>query len=169
MQKGGAFLLTPTGSETIFTPEQLTADQKALGETTHDFVEKEIHPLNDKIEAQEKGLIPNLLKKAGTVGLLMAEVPEAYGGLGLGKVASTVIAENSTAQGSFQVAFMCHTGIGTLPIIYWGTEGQKKKYLPKLATGEKLSAYALTEANAGSDAMAGKAVAKLTPDKKSDI
>ncbi len=158
--------MTQTGSEPVFTPEQLTPDQKALGQTTHDFIEKEVVPITGKIELQEKGLMPKLLKKAGEVGLLMAEVPESYGGLGLGKVASTIIAENSTAEGSFQVAFMCHTGIGTLPINYWGTEDQKKKYLPKLASGEMLAAYALTEANAGSDAMAGKAIAKLAPDKK---
>ncbi|MBI2341751.1 MAG: acyl-CoA dehydrogenase family protein [Deltaproteobacteria bacterium] len=166
MQKGGSFLLSQTGSEPVFIPEQLTPDQKALGETTREFVEKEVVPVSDKIEAQEKALMPKLLKRAGEVGLLMAEVPESCGGLGLGKVASTIIAENSTAEGSFQVAFMCHTGIGTLPINYWGTENQKKKYLPKLASGEMLAAYALTEANAGSDAMAGKAIAKLTPDKK---
>lgn len=167
--KGGEFLLRPTGSESIFTPEQLTPDQKALGQTTHDFIEKEILPLNDKIELKEPGLIPKLLKRAGELGLFMAETPEAYGGLGLGKIASTVIAENSTMQGSFQVASMCHTGIGTLPIIYWGTEAQKQKYLPKLATGEMLAAYALTEANAGSDALAGRTIAKLSPDKKNYI
>lgn len=169
MQKGGSFLLTPAGSEPVFTPEKISDDQKALKKTTHDFVEKEILPLNDKIEAREQGLMPKLLKKAGEIGLLMAEIPENCGGLGLGKVASTIIAENSTLQGSFQVAFMCHTGIGTLPIIYWGTEKQKEKYLPKLATGEFLAAYALTEAGAGSDAMAGRTSAKLSPDKKKYI
>ncbi len=167
--KGGQFLLTPVNSEPIFTPEQLTPDQKALGATAHDFIEKDVLPLNDKIEKQEKGVITALLKKAGEIGLLMAEVPEAYGGLGLNKAASTVIAEDSTSQGSFQVASMAHTGIGTLPIIYWGTEEQKQKYLPKLATGEMLGAYALTEANAGSDAMSGRATAKLSPDKKKYI
>lgn len=169
MTKGGAFLLTPASSETIFTPEQLTEDQKALGVTAHDFIEKEIVPLSDKIESKETGLVPKLLKKAGELGLLMAEVPESYGGLGLGKVAATVLAENTVAEGSFQVSLMCHTGIGTLPIIYWGTEDQKKKYLPKLSTGEFISAYALTEANAGSDALAGRTSAKLSADKKNYI
>ena len=169
MQTGGSFLLISTGSEPISTPEQLSADQKALGQAAHDFVEREILPLNDKIESRESGLMPRLLKKAGEIGLLMAEVPENYGGLGLGKVAATVLAENATSQGSFQVACMCHTGIGTLPIIYWGTEAQKQKYLPKLATGEMLAAYALTEANAGSDALSGRTTAKLSADKKKYI
>lgn len=166
MQKGGEFLLTQTGAEPIFTPEQLTPDQKALGDTTRDFITKDVLPLAEKIEAKEPGIMPKLLKKAGEIGLLMAEIPENFGGLGLGKVASTVIAENSTALGSFQVAFMCHTGIGTLPINYWGTLTQKNKYLPKLGQGEMLSAYALTEAGAGSDALAGKTTAKLWDDKK---
>jgi alkylation response protein AidB-like acyl-CoA dehydrogenase len=164
-----SFLLSPAGAAPIFTPEQLTSDQKALGQTTHDFVEKEVSPLNDKIESKEKGVMPGLLKKAGEIGLLMAEIPETNGGLGLGKIEATVIAENSTAQGSFQVAIMCHTGIGTLPIIYWGTDLQKQKYLPRLATGEILSAYALTEANAGSDALAGRTTAVLSKDGKKYI
>jgi hypothetical protein len=111
-------------------------------------------------------VVPGLLKKAGEIGLLMAEIPEAFGGLGLDKVTSTVIVENSVGQGSFSVAFMCHTGIGTLPILYYGTEEQKQKYLPKLATGEMIGAYALTEAGSGSDALAAKTRALLSPDGK---
>jgi len=166
MKRGGSFLLTPTGAEPIFTPEQLTTEQKALGETARDFIQKDVLPLTEKIETKEGTTVPDLLRKAGRIGLLMAEVPDNYGGLGLGKIEATVLAESSTEEGSFQVACMCHTGIGTLPIIYWGTEDQKQKYLPKLATGEMLAAYALTEANAGSDALAGRTNAKLSPDGK---
>lgn len=166
MQKSASFLLSPSGTGPIFIPELLTSEQKALGATTKDLIEKEVVPVSDKIEAQEKGLMPKLLKRAGEIGLLMAEIPEDHGGLGLGKVEATVIAENSTMQGSFQVSFLCHTGIGMLPIIYWGNEEQKAKYLPKLATGEWIGAYALTEANAGSDALAGRASAKLSSDGK---
>jgi len=164
--KGGEFLISPVADEPIFTPEQLTSEQKALGKTARDFVEKEVIPLNDRIETKEKNLISGLLKKAGGIGLLMAEIPEKFGGLGLGKIDSTIISENTSLQGSFQVTFLCHTGIGTLPIEYWGSDEQKAKYLPKLATGEMVGAYALTEANAGSDALAGRASAKLSDDGK---
>lgn len=164
--KGGSFLLEPTTSTDIFVPEELSFELKELGGTTAKFSSREVFSKAEKIDAKEPGLVPSLLKAAGAQGLLMVEIPEVYGGLGLGKVASTVIAENITHQTSFSVAFMCHTGIGTLPVLYYGSEDQKKRYLPKLATGEMLAAYALTEANAGTDALAGKAKAVLSPDKK---
>ena len=163
--KGGSFLLEPTVSTDIFVPEDLSFELKELGATTAKFSSREVFSKSEKIDAKEPGLVPSLLKAAGAQGLLMVEIPEVYGGLGLGKVASTVIAENITHQTSFSVAFMCHTGIGTLPVLYYGSEDQKKRYLPKLATGEMLAAYALTEANAGTDALAGKAKAVLSPDK----
>ncbi len=150
----------------IFTPEMLTEEQKALGATALDFIQKEVLPVSKQIEAKEPGLVPKLLRKAADIGLLMVEIPEEFGGLGLGKVASTVITEKSAEQGSYEVSFLCHTGIGTLPIIYWGSEAQKKKYLPRLANGEMLGAYALTEAGAGSDALGGHSTAKLSADGK---
>jgi len=164
--KGGSFLLLPVAATDIFIPEELSFEQKELGSTTARFSTREVFSKAERIEVKEPGLVPQLLKAAGEQGLLMVEVPETYGGLGLGKVASTVIAENITHDTSFSVAFMCHTGIGTLPVLYYGNEDQKKRYLPKLASGEMLAAYALTEANAGTDALAGKTKATLSPDKK---
>ncbi len=164
--KGGSFLIEPTVSADVFIPEELSFEFKELGATAARFSTREVFSKAEAIETKEPGLMTSLLKAAGEQGLLMLEVPEAYGGLGLGKVASTVIAENITHQTSFSVAFMCHTGIGTLPVLYYGTDEQKKRYLPRLATGEMLAAYALTEANAGTDALAGKAKAVLSADKK---
>ncbi|HCU23398.1 MAG TPA: acyl-CoA dehydrogenase, partial [Deltaproteobacteria bacterium] len=131
-----------------------------------DFVEKEVWPKNEAIEHKEAGVADGLLRKAGEIGLLMAEIPEAFGGLGLGKVASTIMSEQAGKQGSWAVSYMCHTGIGTLPILYFGTSEQKSKYLPKLASGEYIGAYALTEAGSGSDALAAKTKAVLSPDGK---
>jgi alkylation response protein AidB-like acyl-CoA dehydrogenase len=167
--KGGSWLLEPVGARRIFIPEHLTEEQKAFGKTTSDFIDNEVLPLSKEIEEQKEGLSARLLKKAGELGLLMVEIPEQYAGMGLDKVTSTVVAENSVGQGSFSVSFMCHTGIGTLPILYYGTEEQKQKYLPKLATGEMIGAYALTEAGSGSDALAAKTTAVLSPDKKNYI
>lgn len=166
VNKGGSFLLEPLVSTNIFIPEDLSFELKELGETTARFSTREVFSKAERIDVKEPGLMPGLLKAAGEQGLLMVEVPEAYGGLGLGKVPSTVIAENITHQTSFSVAFMCHTGIGTLPVLYYGNEDQKRRYLPKLATGEMLAAYALTEACAGTDALAGKMRAHLSDDKK---
>lgn len=163
---GGGFLVAPCGSQMTFIPENLSDELKSLAQTTHDFSMKEVLAITDRVEESEPSLIPALLKKAGSIGLLMAEIPDNYGGLGLSKVSSTVIAENVTHQGSFSVAFLCHTGIGTLPILYYGTDEQKSKYLPKLATGEMIGAYALTEADAGSDALSGRTSAKLSQDGK---
>lgn len=164
--KGGAFLLEPLSKTDIFIPEELSFEQRELGSAAARFSSREVFSKAEKIDAKEAGLMTALLKAAGAQGLFMVEVPETYGGLGLGKVASTVIAENITHQTSFSVAFMCHTGIGTLPVLYYGNEDQKRRYLPKLATGEMLAAYALTEASAGTDALAGKMKATLSADKK---
>ncbi len=166
IRQGASWLLTRVGEEKIFIPEQLGDEQREFGRTALDFVEKEVVPLNEKIEHQEPGVSVGLLKKCGEIGMLMAEIPEAYGGLGMNKVTSTVLSENSTKQGSWTVSYMCHTGIGTLPILYFGTEEQKQKYLPKLASGEWIGAYALTEAGSGSDALAAKTRAVLSADGK---
>ncbi|MFO1519311.1 MAG: acyl-CoA dehydrogenase family protein [bacterium] len=164
--KGGSWLLEPIGARRIFIQEQISEEQKQFGQTTADFINNEVLPLSKEIEEQKPGVSAGLLKKAGEIGLLMAEIPEQYSGLGMDKVTSTVISESSVAQGSFSVTFMCHTGIGTLPILYYGTEEQKQKYLPKLATGEYIGAYALTEAGSGSDALAAKTKAVLSADGK---
>jgi len=166
IRKGASWLLSRVGEEEIFIPENMNEEQLQMGQTVKDFVEKEVWPNNEKIEHKEPGVSDGLLRKAGTIGLLMAEVPEAYGGLGLGKVASTIMSENATKQGSWTTSYMCHTGIGTLPILYFGNEEQKQKYLPKLASGEYIGAYALTEAGSGSDALAAKTKAVLSPDGK---
>jgi len=165
LRKGAGWLLTRVGEEQIFIPEAISDEQKQFGQTILDFVEKEVMPANEKIEHKEPGVSAGLLKKAGELGLLMAEIPENYGGLGMNKITCTVLSENATKQGSWTVSYMCHTGIGTLPILYFGTEEQKQKYLPKLASGEYIGAYALTEAGSGSDALAAKCRAVLSPDK----
>jgi len=165
-RQGASWLLSRVGEEKIFIPEEISDEQREFGKTVKDFIDNEVIPQWDKIEHQEPGVSAGLLKKAGEIGMLMAEIPEAYGGLGMGKVTSTIMSENSTGQGSWTVSYMCHTGIGTLPILYFGTEEQKQKYLPKLATGEYIGAYALTEAGSGSDALAAKTKAILSADKK---
>ena len=166
--KGAAFLLNTVkdGGE-VFTPENLTEEQKAFQLAVKDFVDNEVLPNSEKIENQEDGVSPALLKKAGELGFLMVEVPENYGGLGMDKATATVVSEASSKQGSFGVTLMCQTGIATLPILYYGTEEQKQKYLPKLASGEFIGAYALTEAGSGSDALGAKTKAVLSEDGKS--
>ena len=164
--KGGVFLFTPTTTTITFTPEDLDAEHRKLAETTVKFSSKEVFSKSEEIEAKEEGVISKLIREAGRLGLLTAEIPRQYGGLGLGKVASTVIAENITHQCSFAVAFLCHTGVGMYPVLYFGNENQKKRYLPRLGKGELLGAFALTEEKAGTDAMAIRSNAVLYSDKK---
>lgn len=162
-----SFIWEPFGKHDQFIPEELNDEQRGLARLARDFIKNEVEPNRETIENKEApDLVPKLLKKCGELGFLMAEIPEVYGGLGLNKKTATVIAENATGWCSFSVPLTCHTGIGTLPILYYGTEEQKKKYLPKLATGEMLGAYALTEAGSGSDALAAKTKAVLSEDKK---
>lgn len=161
---GADFLLTPVSGTTIFIPEDLDSTQRELGAAAINFMVQDVMPQESSIEAKVSGVMANLLKKSGDLGLLMVEIPEKYNGLGMGKVTSTVISENVTHQGSFAVAFMCHTGIATLPILYYGNEDQRQKYLPKLASGAMLGAYALTEPGSGSDALAAKTKAVLSAD-----
>lgn len=163
-RQGASWLLQPVGQEKTFIPEEMNDEQRAFGQTAMDFVTKEVLPVSEKIEKKEPGVSVGLLKKAGEIGLLMAGIPEAFGGLGMDKVTTTVLSEMATHQGSWTVSYMCHTGIGTLPILYFGTQEQKERYLPKLATGEYIGAYALTEAGSGSDALAAKTKAVLSPD-----
>ncbi|MBI4212354.1 MAG: acyl-CoA dehydrogenase family protein [Deltaproteobacteria bacterium] len=164
LSQGGGFLIDAIEKYDIFIPEEANEEERSLAGLAHDFSVNEVLPKSADIEAGKQGITPALLKKAGELGFLMAEVASQYGGLGMGKVPTTFISENITHQGSFTVAFMCHTGIAMLPLRAYGTHDQKQKYLPRLATGEMIGAYALTEPGAGSDAMGGKAHADLSPD-----
>ena len=166
LTKGGAFLIEATSPQNVFTPEDFTSEHHMIAETTRAFVEGEILPNSDKLEHQDWDLTVKLLHKAGELGLLAADVPEAYDGLGADKVTSALITEYITRGGSFALSHGAHVGIGSLPIVFFGTEEQKQKYLPSLATGEKIAAYALTEPGSGSDALGAKTVAKLSDDGK---
>ena len=150
--KGGSFLLESPQPSDIFTPADLTDDQKLIGQTAEEFVLKEVFPFIKDLENKKPGLMPQLVKKGGEVGLMGGGVPEEFGGAGLDKIATTVLTEKLSIYGGFAVTHGAHAGIGTLPIVYFGTEAQKKKYLPKLATGEWIGAYCLSEPQAGSDA-----------------
>src|SRR6201984_1901474 len=150
--KGGSFLLESPAPADIFTPADLTDDQKLIGQTAEEFVVKEVLPLAKDLEAKKPGLMAELIRKGGELGLRGGGVPEEYGGAGLDKVATTVLTEKLSIYGGFAVTHGAHAGIGTLPIVYFGTVEQKKKYLPKLATGELIGAYCLSEPQAGSDA-----------------
>src|SRR5229473_1084267 len=150
--KGGSFLLESPLPQDVFTPADLTDDQKLIGQTAEEFVTKEVLPFVKELENKKPGLMPQLVKKGGELGLMGGGVPEQYGGAGLDKIATTVLTEKLTLYGGFAVTHGAHAGIGTLPIVYFGTEEQKKKYLPRLATGELIGAYCLSEPQAGSDA-----------------
>ena len=163
---GGSFLLESPRPEDVFTPAELTDDQRLIGQTAEEFVTKEVTPLITELEEKKPGLMPQLLKKAGELGLLGGGVPEEYGGTGLDRISSTFLSEKISAYASFSVSLGAHSGIGTLPIVYFGTEEQKKKYLPKLATGEWLASYCLSEPQAGSDAQNSRTRAVLSPDGK---
>ena len=160
---GASWLVEAVGASPQFTGADFTDDDRLYVHTAAEFVRNEILPALERIEAKEEGLMPALLKRAGELGLLMIDVPEEYGGLGLHKTTSMLVSENGALCASFSVSWGAHTGIGTLPLVYYGTDAQKKKYLPKLATGEWLAAYALTEPGSGSDALAAKTVAKAEP------
>jgi alkylation response protein AidB-like acyl-CoA dehydrogenase len=163
---GGGFLLETTGSATIFTPEMLNDEQRMMKKTAEDFMRGEVLPKLADIEAKKPGLMRDLMEKAGAVGLLGHDVPEQYGGLDGDKTSSSLIAEAVAMQGSFAVSFGAHVGIGTMPIVLFGTPAQRQKYLPGLASGEKIAAYALTEPGSGSDALAAKTKAVLSADGK---
>jgi alkylation response protein AidB-like acyl-CoA dehydrogenase len=150
--KGGSFLLESPAPQDVFTPADLTDDQKLIGQTAEEFVLKEVLPLTKDLENKKPGLMAELVRRGGELGLMGGGVPEEYGGAGLDKIATTVLTEKLSLYGGFAVTHGAHAGIGTLPIVYFGTEEQKKKYLPKLATGELIGAYCLSEPQAGSDA-----------------
>lgn len=164
--KGAEYLLTEVSKDTVFTPEDFTDEQKQIASTTEEFALNEVLPALDEIENQNFDKVVELMKKAGELGLLMIDAPEEYGGLELDKATSMLVAEKIAPTGSFSVAYAAHTGIGTLPIVYYGTKEQKDKYLEKLMTGEWLAAYCLTEPGAGSDALGGKCSAIKSEDGK---
>lgn len=159
--KGGSFLIEDVDVSRVFTPEDFTEEHKMIAKTTEDFVAKQVMPVHEKLENHEFEYSVKLLKQAGELGLLGADVPEQYDGLGLDKVASALIAEKMSVAGGFSISHGAHVGIGSLPIVLFGNDSQKEKYLPKLATGELLAAYALTEPSSGSDALGAKTTAKL--------
>ncbi len=170
LNRGGSFLINSTAPEDVFTPADLTDDQRLIGQTAEEFVQKEITPFIPELEAhKDEKLMGQMLKKAGEIGLLGGGIPEEYGGSGLDKVSATILAEKLAGYGSFAVSHGGHAGIGTVPIVYFGTEEQKKKYLPKIASGELLSCYCLSEPQAGSDSLAALTRAVLSPDGKSWI
>ena len=162
--KGGSFLLESPAPQDVFTPADLTDDQKLIGQTAEEFVLKEVFPHIKDLEAKKPGLMAELTRKAAELGLMSGGTPEEYGGAGLDKVASTVLTEKISIYGGFATTHGAHAGIGTLPIVYFGTEEQKKKYLPKLASGEFIGAYCLSEPQAGSDAQNLLTRAELSSD-----
>ncbi|MEC1773147.1 acyl-CoA dehydrogenase family protein [Schinkia azotoformans] len=159
--KGAQFLMDDISYENVYTPEDFTEEHKMIAKTTEDFVMNEVLPHLDDLENHQFDKSVQLLKKAGDLGLLGADVPEEYGGVGLDKISSALIAEKFSVAGGFSISHGAHVGIGSLPIVFFGNEEQKRKYLPQLATGEKLAAYALTEPGSGSDALGAKTTAKL--------
>ncbi len=159
--KGGAFLIEDIDAGRVFTPEDFTDEQKMIAKTTADYVKNEVLPVVEKLENHEFENSVKLLKSAGELGLLSADVPEEYGGLELDKISSALIGEKMAVTGGFSITHGAHVGIGTLPIVLFGNEEQKQKYLPNSVTGDKISAYALTEPGSGSDALGAKTVAKL--------
>lgn len=167
MIKGGEFLIKETDPERVFIPEEWNEEQKMIAQTCKDFLHQEIFPQLDNIDSMSAAeLMPSLMDKAGELGLLGTSVPESYGGFGMNFNTSMLVAEVTGAGHSFAVALSAHTGIGTLPILYYGNDEQKQKYLPKLATGEWKAAYCLTEPDSGSDANAAKTKAVLSSDGK---
>ena len=161
---GGSFLLEERTPQEVFTPEDFNDEQRQIAETASNFARKEILPAADAIEAKDYKVMRALLAKAGELGLMATDTPEEYGGLAMDKVASAIVGEQLSVLGSFATSFSAHVGIGMLPIIWYGTPEQKKRYLPKLVTGEWVGAYALSEASSGSDAMSLRTRAVLSPD-----
>src|SRR5260221_12074854 len=163
---GGSFLLEGRQTADVFTPEDFSEQHQMIGQTAEEFAVNEILPQAEKIEHKDYAITRDLLRKAGDLGLSGVEIPEAYGGLEMDKVTAAVIADHIAKYAGFATTWGGHTGIGTLPIVYFGTEEQKKRYLPRLGAGEIVGAYALSEASSGSDALNCRARAQLSPDGK---
>ena len=163
---GGSFLIEDRLPEDIFTPEDFTEEHRQIAQTTEEFAKNEILPNIEKIEHKDWATTRELIKKASELGLTSVDVPEEYGGMDMDKVSSAIIVDRIAKSGSFSVSFGGHVGIGTLPIVYFGTAEQKKRYLPRLASGEWVGAYALSESSSGSDALNARTRAQLSPDGK---
>lgn len=166
---GGEFLISDVLPEDVFTPEDISREQKMVYESAVDFVKKEIIPNIERIEEKNESFVRSLIRKTGELGLNGIDIPVEYGGEGMDKISTCLVTEAMGAGASFAVSHSSHTGIGTLPIIFFGTEHQKKKYLPKLASGELIAAYCLTESSAGSDALNSQSTAVLSHDGKNYI
>jgi alkylation response protein AidB-like acyl-CoA dehydrogenase len=167
--KSGEFLIREIEAKGIFIPEEFDEEQKMVAQTCNDFLQAEVYPNLEQVEKSDRELMKNILKKSGELGLLGISIPEEYGGFGQSFVTQMLVAETIGAGYSFSVSFMAHCGIGTLPIMYYGNQDQRERYVPKLASGEFLGAYCLTEPGAGSDANSGKTNAKLSEDGKDYI
>ncbi|MCY8921690.1 acyl-CoA dehydrogenase family protein [Bacillus atrophaeus] len=161
VKKGGSFLIEDVTYDQIYTPEDFTDEHKMIAKTTEDYIVNDVLPFVDEIENHQFEHSVRLLKKAGDLGLLGADVPEEFGGIGLDKISSALITEKFSRAGSFSLSYGAHVGIGSLPIVFFGTQKQKETYLPDLASGNKLAAYALTEPSSGSDARGAKTTAVL--------
>ncbi len=164
--KGGEWLIRESDPQQTFIPEDYSEEQQMVKDMCIQFIQSEVLPVVDRLDKLEEGLMPSLMEKAGELGLLAASVPEALGGLGKDFVTSNLVGEGLGGGYSFSVAVSAHAGIGTLPILYFGTEAQKQKYIPKLASGEWKGSYGLTEPNSGSDALSAKTTAVLSADGK---
>ncbi len=164
--RSGEFLVSEVGPNDIFIPEEFNEEQNMIAQTCRDFLEAEVYPNLEKVEKSDRELMKSLLKKSGELGMMGISIPEEYGGFGQSFVTQMLVAETTGAGYSFSVAYMAHCGIGTLPIMYYGNEDQRQRYVTKLATGEFIGAYCLTEPGAGSDANSGKTNAKLSEDGK---
>lgn len=162
--KGGEFIVRDTAPSEIFTAENWSEEQRMIQQMCMDFIDAEVKPILDRIDSLEEGLMPSLMEKAGALGLLGMSVPEELGGLGVDFKTSLLATESLGAGYSFSVAYGAHTGIGTLPLLYYGNDAQREKYIPKLASGEWKAAYCLTEPGSGSDANSGKTKAILSED-----
>lgn len=163
---GGSFLIQDHNLEDVFTPEDLSEEHQQIAQTTQEFAKNEILPNVEKIEHKEFAVTRELIRKACEIGIANVDIPEQYGGSDMDKISSAIVSEHLSVSGSFSVSFGGHVGIGTLPIVYFGTPAQKAKYLPKLATGELIAAYALSESTSASDAMNARTKAVLSPDGK---
>jgi alkylation response protein AidB-like acyl-CoA dehydrogenase len=162
--RGGGFLFTPVGARPFTTPEQFTTEQRDFFRTGAEFRTKTVLPLAERLEKKDNELLRELIGKAGELGLLSVDIPEEFGGLSLDKTTSMLVAESQASYGAWATTFGAQTGIGTLPIVFFGNAAQKAKYLPDLATGKKVAAYALSEAGSGSDALGARTVARLSAD-----
>lgn len=159
--KGGEYLITESLAQDVFTPEDFSDEQRQFGDTTEQFVNNEIVPHIEEIDNQNFDLVVEGMRACGELGLLMMDAPEEYGGLDLDKASSMLVAERMAVTGSFSVAYAAHTGIGTLPLVYYGTHEQKEKYLEKIISGEWCAAYCLTEPGSGSDALGAQALSLI--------